>query len=105
MAKKNLFNPDDFKITALQEDSAELPAPVAEESVPVTVPVVEAPKPAKEKDAGKKAMPLYLSPEQYAYLSYMARRSKKPMNTVVRELIDASMQENPNIAQLSKDFI
>ena len=106
--KKSLFNPDDFKIDipAVQE-VAEQPAEsvVPEVVEPTPAPKAEAPKPAKQKDPAKKAMPIYLTEEQYAYLSYKARRSKITMNSLIRELIASDMAANPDVVKKSKDFI
>lgn len=103
---KTLFNPDDFKL----DISTDLEIPVIPEvrKEPAPAPKVEkpaAPKAAKQKDPAKKAMPLYLTDEQYAYLSYKARRSKQTMVQLIRSMIDEDIQQNPDIAAKSKDFL
>lgn len=105
---KTLLNPDDFKldIPATQKATEQPAEPVVPEvGEPTPAPKAEAPKPAKQKDPAKKAMPIYLTEEQYAYLSYKARRSKITMNSLLRDLIAADMAANPEVVKKSKDFI
>ena len=97
MAKKSLFNADDF---ALPEAETPVIPPV---EAPAETPAEPAPKPKKE--VGKKAMPIYLTEEQHAYLSYKARLQKTTINSLLRELINDDIAANPGIAERSKDFI
>ena len=114
----NLFNPEDYQITPVAEAEVTLPPNETAEKKKEAVeekPVTKEKKekkatPEKKKKVVKnekeaKPIPLYLTPEQYAYITAASKKSKQTMNGYLRAMVEKDMSKNPDIVELSKIFI
>ena len=120
----NLFNPEDYQITPVAEAEVTLPPnETAEKKTEKKEEVAEEKPVAKEKEKKEKKatsekkkkvvknekeakpIPLYLTPEQYAYITAASKKSKQTMNGYLRAMVEKDMSKNPDIVELSKIFI
>ena len=118
----NLLNPEDYQITPVAEAEVTLPPnETAEKKKEKKEEAVEEKSVAKEKKEKKatpekkkkvvknekeaKPIPLYLTPEQYAYITAASKKSKQTMNGYLRAMVEKDMSKNPDIVELSKIFI